>query len=251
MNRLSRTALALLAAMLIASAVIADDLTIVSTITMNGNTSTATQYFSGHKMRFSDGETDMIMDHDTGSTIAIDHAKKTYSEVNMGRMAESPEMKENLARYEEMMEEMKAENPEVAAMMKNNPMVQRMMGGSIDVNVEKLGGHREILGYPCKRFRVSVGPNLSIDMWVTDRLELPPGYYQAARQRSAGMGPIAARYDKLYDEMEKIEGVPLASTSRIGAMGMNLDAESIATSVSVGSVPADTFEIPPYKKTDA
>ena len=249
MNRTSRTVIAaLFAAQVATSAMIAADLTIVSTTSSGGETSTTTQYFTNEKMRFRDGQSDLIIDAGTGRTISIDHEKKTYTVVDHQRMAENPRMKEAKARYEQMMAEMAKENPEAAEMMKNHPMAQRMLGQPVDVTVEKLGGNRKIAGYPCTQYRVTVEAGFSSELWVTDRLALPTGYYDAFKTRFSNMGPIAASYERLYDAMEKIDGVPLASTMRIKALGIT--SESTATSVTVGKLPAETFDEPPYRKTE-
>ncbi len=229
MTRTTFTVLgALLIAHLAASTSFGADLTIASTVTFNGKTSSATQYISDEKIRYADGQSDVIMDHANGRTIFIDHKKKKY--------------------YETTVEEMRAKMAELDEMMEGNPIMERMMGPGGAAKVEKVGGSREIAGYPCTQYKVTLGPKFVFDLWVTDQLELPTTYYDAAKTRYAAMGPIGARFDKLYDEMKKINGVPLATTTHVGVMGMKFDSEQTATTVTVGSLPADAFAIPPYKK---
>ncbi len=50
----------------------------------------------------------------------------------------------------------------------------------------------------------------------------------------ASAGPMGARFDKLFEEMKKLEGVPLGTTMQLGVLGMNLNTEQTATSVTVG-----------------
>ncbi len=229
MTRIVPTVLGfLLLATFIATAGFGADLTIVSTVTFNGKSNTATQYVSEEKIRYADGQSDVIVDHTTGQMIFIDHKKKKYSETSID------EMRAKMAEFDEMLE--------------GNAIMERMMGPGGAAEVEKVGGSRDIAGYPCTLYKVTLGPKFVFDLWVTGQLELPTTYYDAAKSRYAAMGPIGARFDKLYDEMKKINGVPLATTTHVGVMGMKFDSEQTATTVTVGSLPADAFALPPYKK---
>ncbi len=78
----------------------------------------------------------------------------------------------------------------------------------------------------------------------------PPAYYDASKLAYAAMGPMGARFDKLYEEMKKIAGLPLASKLDSKFMGFKIRTSSEATEVRKGPIPAGTFDPPPgYKKT--
>ncbi len=221
--------LALLACLAVLPAA-AQDLTIVSSVTTGkGAPITATQYISSDKMRTSDGRMDTIMDVGSGRMIHVDHKKKTY--------------------WETSLEEMRQQFAEVEKMLDENPMMAKMLGTATEVDVQKGSGSREVAGYTCEQYLMSIGQNFQFEIWATRDLKAPAQYYDAKKMVYAAVGPMASRFDKLYEEMKKIDGVALYTKIDTGVMGMKIKSVSEATEVRKGPIPAGTFEPPAgYKK---
>ena len=61
-----------------------------------------------------------------------------------------------------------------------------------------------------------------------------------------------SRFEKLYEEMKKIDGFPLRTELDSKIMGMKLESVSEATEVRKGPIPPGTFDPPAgYKKKDS
>ncbi len=208
----------------------AEDLTIVSSVTTGkGAPVTATQYITTDKVRTSDGRLDTIFDVASGRMVHIDHKKKTY--------------------WETSLEEMRAQFAEVEKMLDENPMMASMLGTATTVDVQKGSGSREVAGFTCDQYLMSIGQKFQFELWAARGLKRPIQYYDAKKMVYATMGPMASRFDKLYEEMKEIDGFPLYTKIDTGVMGMNLKTVSEATEVRKGPIPADTFEPPAgYKK---
>ena len=74
----------------------------------------------------------------------------------------------------------------------------------------------------------------------------------ALKGPSSMMGPLAKHFDKVFDEMKKIKGFPIAMTSTVNMMGTKVNHVSEATEIRKGAIPATAFQVPAgYKKKDA
>ncbi len=237
MNLARRSSSLVLLAALAALPAAAEDLTIVSTVTGGkGGPMTATQYLSKDKLRTSDGRLDTIFDVASGRMIHIDHKKKTY--------------------WETSLEEMRAQFAEIEKMLEENPMMATMLGGATNVEVEKGTGSREVAGYECQQYLMTMGRKFRFEIWAAPGLEAPTQYYDAKKMVYATMGPMASRFDKLYEEMKEIDGFPLYTKADTSLMGLKINSVSEATEVRKGTIPAGTFDPPagykkkksPYKK---
>jgi hypothetical protein len=170
---------------------VADDLTIVSKVTpAKGEPSTQTQYITPERMRMSDGVNDTVVDLAAGKLVAIDHKKKSY--------------------YETTFEEMQKYFAGLNEMLASNPMMETMMGKVADVQVQKTAETREIIGYTCTKYVLTMGEKFKETLWVTPEVKMPVTYYDASKMSYAMMGPMAGRFEKMLDEMKKIDGFPLA-----------------------------------------
>lgn len=208
----------------------ADDLTVVSKVTPSkGSPATTTQYITADKIRTSDGQVDTIVDLASGKMVHIDHKKKRY--------------------YETTFEEMRAHFVELEEMVQSTPMMETMFGGAKEVEVQKTTESRTIAGYDCQRYLLSLGNNFKFDMWITTEVEFPIEYYDARKMIYATMGPMASRFDKMFEAMKKVGGLALASVVDSSIMGMKLRVETEATEVRKGPIGADVFAPPAkYKK---
>ncbi len=214
---------------------LAEDLTIVSNVTLGkGVTSTSKQYLSAGKIRTSNSETDTLFDASTGRVVVVNHNKKEYYEFTREEMAAS------LKQFE-------------AQMQSAGPMMEKMMGGPVgDVSVKKHGTSRKVAGYDCEEYTVAMGENLRYDVCAAPGLQPPTQYYDALKSPFAAMGPVARRFEKVFDEMKKIKGFPIAMNSSVKVMMVRSELKSEATDIQKGPIPASTFEIPAgYKKKDS
>lgn len=203
----------------------AEDLTIVTRVTPpKGKPSTTTQYITADKIRTGDGNGDTIVDVTSGQLTFIDHKKKTYYQTSL------QEMRAHFAQFEEMLQ--------------SNPILEKMLGGAKEVSVEKTSETREIAGYACTKYVLSMGEKFVFEIWATSALKPPIQYYDARKMAYATVGPLAGRFEKMFDEMKKIDGFSLATVVDTKIMGMNLHSESEATEVKKGPVPASAFEPP-------
>lgn len=238
MSNASRAAVALCALTLAVPAVArAEDLTIVSTVTGGkAGSSTSTQYLSTDKVRTSDGETDTIMDLSTGRFTVVDNKRKEYWE------SSTDEMNAAMAKVQEQMKAM-------------GPMMEKIMGKVGEVTVTKGANPRKVAGYDTEHWVVAMGDSLSYELWAAPSLTppMPTGrYFEAMSARFSGLGPMGARFMKVFEEMRKIKGFPLAMNTSIKMMGQKQQTTTEATEVRKGPIAASNFQAPAgYKKVDS
>ena len=207
----------------------AEDLTVVSKVTMGDRSGTSTQYLTATKSRSSDGENDTIIDFPTGHMTFIEHKSKSY--------------------WETSVEEMAAYMDSLYRDVKDNPMLASMFGGPDAVSVEKGKGARKIAGYACDDYTMKMGENFVFEICAAPGLQAPPQYYEGRKLSYAAMGPMGKRFAKMFDEMKKIKGYPLASDMDVDMGMMKMRTSSEATEVKKGAISASTFDLPAgYKK---
>lgn len=229
MTRFRRLALALSTAALFALPLAAEDLTIVSKVSMGDRSTTSTQYVSSTKTRTSDGQNDTILDYATGAMTFIDHKDKSYSQTTQQEMADY------MARLEKD--------------LKGNPMLESMFGGSDAVSVKKGKGSRKIAGYDCDEYTMSMGSTFAVEFCAAKALKLPKEYYEGRKLNYAAMGPMGKRFLTMFEEMKKVEGFPLSLAMDVDMGVMKQETLSEAIEVKKGAIPASTFDLPAgYKK---
>lgn len=228
MIRVGRLTVALLLAAF-ALPLAAQDLTVISKVTMGDHSGTSTQYMTSTKSRSTDGQSDSVIDFPTGRLTFIDHKNKSYWETTLQEMAS----------YMDKLEKD----------MKGNPMLANMFGGPEDVSVEKGKGSRKLAGYDCDDYTMKMGESFVFELCAARALQPPPQYFEGRKLSYAAMGPMGKRFAKMFDEMKKIKGYPLALDMDVN-MGMaKVATSSEAIEVKKGAIPDSTFEIPAgYKK---
>jgi hypothetical protein len=203
----------------------AEDLTIVSKVTSAmGGPSTSTQYITGDKIRMNSGEGDTIVDLESGTLVMIDHKKKKYSKTTFDQM------RDHFAQMSEMVE--------------GNPMMAQMMGEVSEVQVTKTSETREILGYTCTKYLLEMDDSFRQTLWVTPELKIPAQYYEASKAMYAMMGPMATRFEKMFDQMKEIDGFSLASSVDMRVMGQDASTSSEVVEVTRGTISDDVFAVP-------
>jgi predicted nucleic-acid-binding Zn-ribbon protein len=214
----------------------ADELTVVSRVTVNqGAPTTSTQYIGAQKIRSSDGEHDTIVDVAAGRFTVINHRKKEYTEFTREDMAAA------MQKFEQQMSGPMA------------GMFEKMMGGKVGEVAVKKGASRKVAGYDCTDYTYTLGENMKYEVCSTQALQLPDQlyYYDALKGPYSMMGPMGKRFEKLFDEMKKIKGFPIAMSSTVNMMAFKMQINSEATEVKKGAIPASAFVVPAgYTKKD-
>jgi len=243
--------LSILAASVLAAAAwpaAAEDLTIVSNTTAMGQKKTSTAYMAADKFARGDGETGMILDYGSGRIVSLDHKKKQYWESSTAEMRAMAEQASE--RVKQMGEQMK-QNPRAAQMM------EKLMGGSAAAaTVQKGTAMKRIAGYDCNQYTIAVGDSVKMEIWTASALQPPAQLFDARKSLFPPGNPMADRIAKVFDEMKKIQGYPLAETMTFSVMGHGTLTTTEATEVKKGPIPASAFAVPegftqvesPYKK---
>lgn len=202
-----------------------DDLTVVSQVKVGKKQYTSLQVVTDEKVRAADAQTESIFEVESGDMTFIDHKKKEF--------------------YETSFEEMQAKFAEIDRTLDGNPMMRRMLAGkNHDVEMERGSESKTIAGYDCQHYILTLGKGLRMELWASPDLQVPATYYDARKLSYAAMGPVGTRFNKLIEEMEKIEGFPLASKVFVKMMGIKSESESEATEVKIGPVSDDAFDVP-------
>jgi uncharacterized protein DUF4412 len=248
--RLSQSA----AIMLVAATVPAfADLTIVSKLTGEGKTETATSYLSANKARMvQPGGHEIIVDGTKGEMILVDHNKKEYSVMT------KQEMEQGAARMQEQMKQMNAQMEEA---MKNAPpetreQMKKMMGSmggggmAMAVDVKKGTGGRQIAGYKCDNWIVTIGGMSKTEECLSTDLQFPSDSWQAFRSMEDSMQSPGVK--EMKEKLKEAKGFPLASTTTTTVMGKTQTSSTEVQEIKKDTLAPNVFELPAgYKKVDS
>lgn len=251
MKKLMSTCVAAVAAALLASAALAEDLTIVYRTSGQGGDGTSTQYYSSGYMRTSDGKSDMLYDFSAGTMTTVDHEKKQYSELTIAEL----EAAKTAASAE--LEKMRPELESMPAAMRER--MQKMMGGGGEVTLTR-GGTREIAGYATQEYLITRGDSMKMQIWAASELELPVSLADIRRFTSiagqmAAANPMLGDMSELVEKMKEVQGLPLADSNTFSMMGRTMQTSREANEVTRGALPASTFDLaaiaPGYRKVES
>jgi hypothetical protein len=211
----------------------AEDLTIVSTVTTpRGTTRTQTQYLSSSRMRMSGDERDTIVDLGSGQITILDHRRKEYSATTL--------------------DELRAFLDQIDSAMAGRPIFDRAIGATASVSVEKGTGGKKVAGYDTEPYTLTMGDSMRMEVWTTTALEPPARYFDARKVLYASIGPLGRRFDRLFDEMKKIKGFPLATALDYRMRVTRRQVSTEATEVRKGPIPDSVFAAPAdYKKIES
>ncbi len=208
------------------------DITLHQTTTISGmmgggdRTTTSTQYYSSKALKTSSSEgQDNIILFETGKIINIDNKKKTYTEFTVEEL-------------NEMLSKLGGQSGPDKEKMEQ---IRKMMGQTVsDFSVTKEGPGETIAGYATEKYRVT-GP-MEMEIHAAPDLKIPALYYDVMKVRAQSNPMFDMR--KLYEEMKKINGMPLKTVMNMKMMNMEMKTATVVTSVDRGSIPASTFEVP-------
>jgi hypothetical protein len=220
--------------------IFSQDLTIRSTGTSpgmggrGGGSVTTTEFFSKNALKASSSNgSDTIIRFDTEKFITIDNNKKTYSEMTF------KQLQDMLSKASSALGEMSGEDM---------AQVRKMMGQTAtSFSVTKVGAGETIAGYATEKYLLS-GP-MQIEIHSSPSLKVPAAYYDVMKLQM----PANPLFDmrKMYDELKKIEGIPLKTVTTMRMMGQEMKTTKVATSIEKGAIPASVFEVPAgYKRVE-
>jgi len=238
---MKRPIIVVLALTLLFGSLSATDLTITFTskgksVMGGGGDGTVIHYYTAayQMARMVEARHDDLVDIQQGISYVIDHKKKTVSKISFDDAAAA-------------MANLDTSNG--AALGK---LMTAMVGDPNAVQVARTGSE-QVTGRNCQVWHIQVG-KLVMDLSADPTLKRPipdrdlARITQARIAQFARSGPMGASFKRMFEEMAKIQGIPL-KTHMTGIMGM--DATQEATRVEVGAIPADTFALPEgYKVQD-
>ena len=210
-----------------------EDLTIVSTVTTpRGTTKTQTQYLTADRMRTWDADRDTIVDFATGKVVLLDDRRKEYSETSLV--------------------ELRAFLDQMEAAMAGRPVFDRAVGATASVSVEKGTDDRAVAGHRTEQHILTMGDAMRYEVWTAKDLEPPARYFEARKVLYATIGPMGRRFDRILDEMQKLKGLPLATSVDYRMRMTRRQIRVEATEVRKGPIPGSTFAPPAdYKRVDS
>jgi hypothetical protein len=240
------------ASLLAAGFASAEDLTIVSNVTRNGEPAgTQTSYLSAEHIRMAQPEgQELILDNKTGNMTMLDTKKKEYSVITpedlqlmLGKMQEQSK---------KMEEQMKNMPPQARAMMEK-------MGGGGSSMVTKTGPVRKIAGYSCETWTISLGEMARTEQCLSAEVAVPTQawgrYKDFAEQMQSTLHAIAPRgpgVQSLKEKMSGMQGYPLSVVTNVKVLGKSSTTASEVTEIKKGPIPASAFEIPAgFKQVDS
>ena len=132
----------------------------------------------------------------------------------------------------------------------DGPLMERMMGRATAVKVAKAAGTRRSRATTREQYVITMGENMRYEVWAAPA-DRPSQYFDARKAIYATMGPMAA-LRRIFEEMKKIKGFPLATTIDFKMMMVQQQTLTEATEVRRGPIAASVFEVPAgYKKVDS
>jgi hypothetical protein len=137
-------------------------------------------------------------------------------------------------------------------------MMQSMMKGATDikVTVTPTGEKKKIGEFDCQKYnqemKTMMGPVTS-EIWATEDLKIDYKVYDKFKEAmgSEGGGAFGNMMSSMADEMKKIKGVPVLTTTTVNMMGNSMTSITELVEFREATAPKGTFNIPSgYKKTD-
>jgi hypothetical protein len=246
MTTTHRTLATACAAALLATPVLAEDLTVVFKTTGGGGAGTSTSYYSSDRMRTGDAASETIVEYAAEKIVSIDHKKKQYSEITLAEMEAA--MKEAQAKMEQASAQMKEQMASMPSAVRER--MEQMMGGVAGAVTVTKGGTRQIAGYACQDYTVAMGQSITTKLCATTALDIPAPNVDHRRFASfAGSAsamannPMFKSLGKMADEMKKIEGLTIAEATSMKIMGKSMDTSKEAVEIRKGPIPGSAFDV--------
>lgn len=214
---------------------------------MPGSTDTAKTWISAHRayQDHGDGTAALYLVDDSVFYI-IDHNQKTVLESDLTKgldfaaMIRSQVSDTNSAGKPLTKAERQAQEDSMAQM---TLMLQAMMAQST-VEVKATGDKRTIGQWETEKYTLDLniaGMQSKGEIWATTS---SPAVYQIFQRLAYAQMAASPGFDKLLDEIAKIKGVTVLSTSTMSIMGYNVAVETELLEMAEADPPAGIYELP-------
>jgi hypothetical protein len=213
-----------MSALLAATRVGAEDVTIVSKTRFGEKAGAQTVSLTPARMKTAGGGGESIVELETGRMTFLDDVKKTYYVTSFEEMAAYAKGREEQA--------------------KTSGFNAQAFGALGDVTARKTRKTRKIAGYTCDEWVVAMGEALVLEVCAAPQLPVPPAYFEARKAAYAGMGPMGRHFEKVFEAMRTVRGYPLSLAMHVKTEGMKQESLTEATEVRKGAIPAETFAVP-------
>jgi hypothetical protein len=186
-----------------------------------------TTWLGKDKMRQDVGDVTTLIRLDNNKMYIINHADKTYSEMNLP------------FDLEEMM-----------------PPEAKQMLDAMDISssVTDTGETKTINGWNCKKYLVEISVSMmgmdmpiTMDMWTSKDLGVDMKEFKDLYTKTLAANPM---FQDFIEDFDKMEGYPVLTEFTMDVMGAQQKYTEQVTSVENKSAPAGTYELPEgYTKT--
>lgn len=202
-----------------------------------------TSYYSGKMARSDQGDSSsVIIDGEKKVMFMLNHVAKEVIRMELGKLMDGLGKTLDSAAAEADDEEGAEQVAEIAKAM------QQGMTATVTPSDEK----KEIAGYNCSRYDAVVSMSMMTtnqEIWATEDIEIDFDMYELA---NLGMQLQMPGVEKMIEEMRKIKGVAVLTTTTASMMGMNLKSTQELLEVRNEDVPASMFVIPEdYKSVES
>jgi acyl-CoA-binding protein len=221
------------------AAAASDDLTVVTKHTLNGKPgSNTTSYMASDHVRMAEEGSETILDLKAGVTTTLDNKKRTYYTTT----------KQDLEQFKVKLQE-KMNDPETKKAMEMMGKMSQGMAGTMDV--KKTGVTRNVAGFRCEEWAITMGELSTIKECLTSDLQYPvhafdayKEYGESMKNMMSGFGPVAKSGAELAEKMKAMKGFPVSTSMAITIMGQKTSVESEVVEVRKGPIPTSVWEIP-------
>ncbi len=168
----------------------------------------------------------------------LDHSKKTYSEMPFSDLSD---IISSSLEKSDLSEEEKAEAKKFMGFAKS------MM--KVEVKVTDTGEKQKIKAWNCRKYLMQTKIMMSSstsEIWATEDIKVNTDLF-----RTLGFSIMAKQpgFDKAFEEMKKIKGVSVLTTSTSSVMGAKIKSTQELLEVKEAKAPAGIYDVPAgYKK---
>lgn len=183
--------------------------------------STIRIWAAGDRLRRDDGDQSMIFRLDKNRLYIVDHEDKTYSEISL-----PIDLRKMMPKGTEAMAD------QIAASMK------------VTVQVTPRDEMKKVNQWNARRYDVAVqsamGMKIATTLWVSKEIE---GFAPFNRMAGA-MASLQPGSDEWVRQLEKIDGFPVLTESRVDALGAQFGTREELVSVESKAAPAGAYDPP-------
>lgn len=191
------------------------------------------------KGRINQGEeTSTIIRLDKNIMYIIDHTKKTYTEMPFSALSDI---------ISSSIEKSGLSEEEKGQAKKFMGFAKGMM--KVEAKVTETGEEKKIKGWNCRKYIMKMKIMMmasTSEIWATEDIKINYDLF-----RTLGFSIMAKQpgFEKVYEEMKKIKGISVLTTSTSSVMGAEVKSAQELVEVKEAKAPSGFYEIPNgYKK---